>query len=214
MIIFNSYKNTELLSNCLNSFKQFDTENHKILVCENSHDDSTKAVAEKFGTLYELCGPHYEAGGINRAFQKYPFEKEYFIFQDSVEFLCFEWEKIFRVPSEEKKCVGLSTFPLNHEHFDTIRAKNWYTEITNKPYIHETKPIFGNMFYAPNSIKDILIKNGCQRFIPTCKLDSCAMERVWPALLPKDLLAFTDEYTKNFWGWLYYIKKTWHNRQG
>jgi glycosyltransferase involved in cell wall biosynthesis len=212
MVVILTHKNIPILDQCLNSYNQFVTEDHKLIICENSDDDSSLIIAKKYDAEYLLCGPHYEAGGINEVFKKFPNEKEYFFFQDSVEFMCFEWEKMFRVPCKGYKCVGLSTFPIDHHYQDTIHAREWYSKITGKPYDWNTRPIMGNMFYCPNSIKDVLLQNHCDLFIPNCKLDSCGMERIWPALLPSELLTFTEEYTKNFWGWMYYVKKTWHNR--
>lgn len=213
MITIITHKNLPILEQCIKSLFDFQTEKHTVLICETSEDTSSKKIADKYNCLYANTGPNYEAGAINHAFLNLPFEPEYFFFQDSIEFMAFEWERIFRIPSNNgEKCIGLSTFPINHDHIDTIHAREWYKKISGHDYNWSTNPIFGNMFYCSNKIRNVFVNNKCYEFIPQNKLDSCAMERIWPALLPSDKLSFTSDYTNDFWGWQLYIKKIWHNR--
>lgn len=211
MIVFSTHKNPATIDKCLASLMNFKTEDHKIIVYETSDSQESKEIVEKYGCIFDNSGPHYEPGSICRAFQNFD-EEEYFFFQDSIEFMCFEWEKIFRKPSAGERCIGLSTFPLNLDHNDTIHGMNWFEEVTGRTYDKTTRPIFANMFYCPRKIKDMLLLNGCMNFICNEKIDSCGMERIWPALLTKELVGFTEEVTGDFWNWQHYIKKTWMGR--
>ena len=211
MIVLITHQSPEILEKCLETYFNFETEKHEILVCETSYNFDSQYVAQKYNVPFVCTGPYYEAGAINYVFQNHS-ATEYFFFQDSIEFMCFEWEKIFRIPSQGFKCVGMSTFPINHDHIDTITAREWYKAVTGNEYDWSTDPIFGNMFYCPRTIKETLEANRCASFSPTSKLESCAMERIWSALLPKYLLVFTSDYTNDFWGWQHYIKKIWNAR--
>ena len=99
MIVVCTHRSPVILERFLSSLRNKSNEDHRILVVETSDSNESEDIAKKYNAIFTNTILKYEIGAYNHAMREYPSEPEYFMFQDSLEFLNNDWEVMFRNPS-------------------------------------------------------------------------------------------------------------------
>ena len=182
MITICTHKSPEILSKCLSSIRKFSLEKHRVVVVETSEDQLSKDVANNYDCEFINSHLKYEIGAYNTSFKNFPDEEEYFCFQDSVEIVKKDWEKMFRVPSCEHKMVGLCSYPLKEDPCQGC-GKNIFESLFNKEFpVNSGYGVLTNNFYLPKYSKDKFIEFGIEKLVANNKADTYATERILGAI--------------------------------
>lgn len=214
MIVIASYNNCEFLNRILNSLRVYSEKQHAILVVETSETDESVEIANNFSTAYHQSPGCYDTGAYNYAMLSFPEEPEYFMFQDSLEVVSSDWESIFRIPSQNRKFVGLRRFDFSSTgYYDDFIGNQMYRKMYQRDFSF-TNGVVGPNFYVPNYMAHKLLNCGSYQFNPVNKDQARGMERVW-SNLAYDCggVAFTEEYTGHEMGYEKYIIKHYGGRQ-
>ena len=214
MIVIASYNNSDFLKSILVSLRAHSTQQHAILVVETSETDGSGEIANNFSAAYHQSPGCYDTGAYNYAMLSYPEEPEYFMFQDSLEVVSSDWESIFRIPSQNKKFVGLRKFDFSSTgYYDDYIGNQMYRKMYNRDFSY-TNGVVGPNFYLPNYMANKLLNYGSYQFNPINKDQARGMERVWTNLAYDcDGIAFTEDYTGHEIGYEKYIIKHYGGRQ-
>lgn len=182
MIVVCTHKSPVILERFLSSLRDKSTDNHKILVVETSDSNESEEIAKKYNAIFTNSVLKYEVGAYNHAMKEYPSEPEYFMFQDSLEFLNNEWEKMFRDPSLSEKLVALCYFPLSEDPCYGC-GKIFFGSTYNKPFpTNESYGVMTNNFHIPQIAKQKLLDFGFVKIVAENKNDTYDSERVMGAV--------------------------------
>ena len=182
MIVICTHKSPLILEKCLKSIQQFSKEPHKILVVETSDSKISKDITREYNCIFTNSILKYEIGAFNHAITEYPSEPEYFIFQDSVEILSYDWENMFRIPSNNEKLVALCSYHLAEDPCYGC-GKVFFENTFNMPFpTNKSYGVMTNSFYVTQSGKTKLIKSGVNKIVANNKNDTYDSERLIGAL--------------------------------
>jgi glycosyltransferase involved in cell wall biosynthesis len=200
MIIVCTHKSPNILKRFIESFIEFSTEAHKILIVETSDSIESKKIADDYGCLFYNTNLKYEIGAYNTGLSLYPNENEYFLFQDSLEAVNYQWEDMFRIPSLGYKLTALCSYKLSEDPCPGA-GKAWFESIFNIEFPIKARGILTNSFYLPKVAKDILIKNGLSLIKAENKNDTFGIERVLGAMAYNFCGLATTEEIVGDWVW-------------
>jgi len=223
MIVICTHKNIQTLERLLKSIKEFSVENHKICVVETSENIDAKNLVEKqFNAIFLNSTERlWEVGAYISGMQAFPNEKEYFLFQDSLEIVSFGWERMFRVPSGNTKLVALKKIELwndpgQHKHLLELGIGNGYYKF-QELFEKWDENGFGCMYtvnYMPQRAVKKFFKYGIEKLFCYNKCDAIESERIWGLVAYKTCgFASTEEFTKDFLGYKKYIIKHYIGRK-
>lgn len=182
MIVVCTHNSPTVLEKFLSSLRLVSSEKHKVLVVETSDSEISKEIAEKYDALFDNTTLKYEVGAYNHALTTFPSEDEYFMFQDSLEFLTDDWETMFRKPSLGKKLVALCSFPL-HEDPCYGCGKVFFENTYGKPFpTNESHAVMTNNFYIPKEGKELIMDFGFDKIKAENKNDTYDSERIMGAV--------------------------------
>lgn len=182
MIIVCTHKSPGILKNCLQSIRKYSKEFHRILCVETSDSQESKQIAEDYDAFFENSELKYEIGAFNYATNLYPGEPEYFMFQDSVEVVAEDWERMFREPSKGLKMVSLCSYGLSEDPSKPC-GMHEFTSLFNRAWPEaESCGVMTNCFYVPKVGKDKLKAFGIDKLVAETKPDTYMTERVLGAI--------------------------------
>lgn len=166
----------------LESIFKYSTEQHKILIVETSDSTESKLIARDYCCLFQNTSLKYELGAYKHAINAFPDEKEYFMFQDSLEIIQQNWESVFRDVSMDKKIVALAAYDLASDPCPGCGMEK-YESITGLTFpVEHGKAILCNSFYMPQYAKKELISMGIMDIPVENKVDTYDTERVVGAM--------------------------------
>ena len=223
MIVICTHKNPQILRRLLTSIRKFSVEDHKILVVETSDSEESKSVAEEFKCyFFNSTVRLWEIGAYIVGLQRFKDEDEYFMFQDSLEIVAFDWEKMFRIPSCGHKVVALKKIELwndpgQHQYLLDVGIGNGYYTFNSLFDDNWDQYGYGCMYtvnYMPNSAAKQFLDYGIEKLFCYNKFEAIESERIWGLVACKTCgYASTEEYTGSFLGYLNYIIKHYEKRQ-
>jgi len=186
MITICTHNSFSSLNRLLESIYKFSKNAHKIHVVETSNINSSQAILEKYDCLYTHTNNKYEVGAYNETLLQYPDEQEYYMFQDSLEIICSDWENYFKAPIQhniKEDCfISFWKFDINdfyaHEHHhEALKMYNKFLKRDIKYKYGTSSQVF---YMTNNCAKKIYLDS--QKFIINSKLEACGMERIWTNL--------------------------------
>lgn len=182
MIIVCTHKSPSILEKCLKSIRQFSKENHKILVVETSDSNISEDITKEYNCVFTNSILKYEIGAFNHAITEHPSEPEYFMFQDSVEILTYDWENMFRSPSNGEKLVALCSYRLSEDPCYGC-GKVFFEKTFKKPFpTNQSYGVMTNSFYITQSARKKLLEFGIDKIVATNKNDTYDSERLIGAI--------------------------------
>jgi hypothetical protein len=125
---------------------------------------------------------NYEAGAYWEAYKRYPNEDFFYLIHDSL----IVQEDLSRY--KENECTILMTerdwYGAGPQH------KEWAKEqlaLTDYDYMDTGFPlVFGSIMFCQRSVLDRLHAKNFHKIMPTCKMHSQAMERIWGIALAQE----------------------------
>lgn len=149
--------------------------NEKIVIVDSNSDD--KAYYDGINGIDIIEGNvNYEAGALWMAFEKYPNEELYLLLQDTT-------IPTSNVMEEIKNNDVVGFWYTNDWESDMEGCREWSIKnikLTDIEYIsYGFKSILFNIFAAKNHVLKELKERGFDKVLPTDKVSSASMERLW-----------------------------------
>ena len=187
----------------------------RILVVDSNSEDRSYVdeVFELGAESYQAGNENYETGAWWFAYENYPGEWFYYFVHDSCEFLhSMHWVKDYEV-STFMSLPGWS-------HAGQVHVDWGQKHIINSDYAFMVEGFslcFGSMMFIQRSLLNKLHDKGFHKILPSDKIGSCSMERLWGIALAQEGFPTIPTITPFQWTdprplITKYLKKTWIHR--
>ena len=187
----------------------------RVLVVDSDSDDKSyiREVTAMDAEVADIANHNYETGAWWYAYNNYPHEWFFYLVQDSCEFLhSMHWAKDYEVSALMTVPSWSLAGPQHYEWaLENIKKSDY--ELCWDRFVC----MFGSMMFIHRSLLDKIRAKNFYKVLPTDKVGSCAMERLWGIALSHEGYSTVPEVTQFVWSnpepvVTKYLKKTWIHR--
>jgi len=204
-----------LVLDCVNSITKTHPEEKIVVVDSNSDNKDYFKELPKNVLIADIGNNNYLEGALWYCYENYPDEEFFYLVQDSM-ILVGDVSDF-----KNKNVTTLSYFPYeyNPSTYGPSAMRNFcYEQITKNTSYSFLEPrwaLFGSTLYIKRSVLDILKSKGFNKILPTNKMESEAMERLWSMVLEQEGYKMTEigiRVNTQFFTNPYFVKH-WLGRQ-